>query len=100
MANRDTVLRRLNWVTWIAVVDAILLVPLIWASLTDRHDLVSILGPAHGIGFIALCVLIGLGALEKLWSWWFLFWTIVTGGPLGSLVGEVIIRRRVNSQPA
>jgi hypothetical protein len=99
MANRETVLKRLNWVTAIAVIDAIALVVLVWAAVTDREGIVDVLGPAHGGGFVLLCVLIGLGCLEKLWGWWFLILTIVTLGPPGSLIGEVIIRRRVNQQP-
>jgi hypothetical protein len=100
MANRETVLKRLNWVTAIAVIDAIALVVLVWAAVTDREGIVDVLGPAHGGGFVLLCVLIGLGCLEKLWGWWFLLITIVTLGPPGSLIGEVIIRKRVNQQPA
>jgi hypothetical protein len=100
MANRETVLKRLNWVTAIAVIDAIALVVLVWAAVTDREGIVDVLGPAHGGGFVLLCVLIGLGCLEKLWGWWFLLITIVTLGPPGSLVGEVIIRKSVNQQPA
>lgn len=100
MANRETILRRLNWVTWVAVIDAIALVVLVWAAIGDRHGIVSVLGPAHGAGFIVLCVLIGVGALDKLWGWWFLIVTIITLGPPGSLIGEVIIRRRTNQQPA
>jgi hypothetical protein len=99
MANRETVLKRLNWVTAIAIIDAIALVVLIWAAVTDREGIVDVLGPAHGGGFVLLCVLIGLGCLEKLWGWWFLILTIVTLGPPGSLIGEVIIRKRVNQQP-
>jgi hypothetical protein len=99
MANRETVLKRLNWVTAIAIVDAIALVVLVWAAVTDQEGIVNILGPAHGGGFILLCVLIGLGCLEKLWGWWFLIITIVTLGPPGSLIGEVIIRKRMNQQP-
>jgi hypothetical protein len=99
MANRETVLKRLNWVTAIAIIDAIALVVLVWAAVTDREGSVVVLGPAHGGGFVLLCVLIGLGCLEKLWGWWFLILTIVTLGPPGSLIGEVIIRKRVNQQP-
>jgi len=47
---------------------------------------------------VLLCVLIGIGCLEKLWGWWFLIITIVTLGPPGSLIGEVIIRKRVKEQ--
>jgi hypothetical protein len=98
MASPQTVIRRLNWVTAVAIVDAVALVFLIWAAITDREGVVDILGPAHGGGFVLLCVLIGIGCLEKLWGWWFLIITIVTLGPPGSLIGEVIIRKRVKEQ--
>lgn len=100
MANRDTTLRRLNWVTWIAIVDAILLAVLIVAAISHAEGLVDILGPAHGFGFVALCALIGIGALQGLWGWWFLIVTIVTLGPPGSLIGEMRIRRQLQRTPA
>jgi hypothetical protein len=100
MANRETILRRLNWVTWVAIVDAVALVVLVWAAITDREGIVDVLGPAHGAGFVLLCVLIGIGCVEKLWGWWFLIVTIITLGPPGSLAGEIVIRRRLNAQPA
>ncbi len=67
MDNRETIRRRLNWVTWVAIIDAVALVVLLWAAFSDRDGIVSILGPVHGGGFILLCVLIGIGCLEKLW---------------------------------
>jgi len=100
MPDRATVLRRLDWVKWLAIVDAVLLVPLIVAAITGAEGVVDVLGPAHGFGFVALCALIGIGALEGLWGWWFLLVTIVTLGPPGSLIGEMRIRRQVQRQPA
>jgi hypothetical protein len=100
MNDPVTTLRRLNWVRWIAILDALLLVPLLFAAITNADGLVSVLGPAHGLGFVALCVLIALGALEGLWGWWFLAVTIVTLGPPGSLVGEARIRRGLRAAAA
>jgi hypothetical protein len=100
MNDPVTTLRRLNWVRWIAILDALLLVPLLFAAITNADGLVSVLGPAHGLGFVALCVLIALGALEGLWGWWFLAVTIVTLGPPGSLVGEARIRRGLRTAAA
>jgi ABC-type Fe3+ transport system permease subunit len=99
-AHHSTTLRRLKWVRWIAILDALLLVPLVIAAVTDAEGLVSVLGPVHGLGFVGLCVLIGLGALEGLWGWWFLVMTIVTLGPPGSLLGDVRIRRRMRAAAA
>ncbi|MCW3007855.1 MAG: hypothetical protein JWP17_2481 [Solirubrobacterales bacterium] len=100
MSDSSTILRRLNWVKWLAIIDAVLLVPLVIAAITDTHGLVSVLGPIHGIGFIGLCALIGIGALEGLWGWWFLLVTIVTLGPPGSLWGEWRIKRQLTAGPA
>jgi hypothetical protein len=99
--DRGATLRLLNWVTAVAIVDAVLLVPLVIAAISGNEGLVDVLGPAHGLGFVALCVLIGLGALNGMWGWWFLLVTIITLGPPGSLWGEVQIRRQLRrGQPA
>lgn len=98
--DRGATLRLLNWVTVVAIVDAILLVPLVIAAIGGNEGLVDVLGPAHGFGFVALCVLIGLGALQAMWGWWFLAVTIVTLGPPGSLWGEWRIRRQLRAPQA
>jgi hypothetical protein len=91
--DRAATLRLLNWVTVVAVLDAILLVPLVIAAIGGNEGLVDVLGPSHGFGFVLLCVLIGIGCLQRMWGWWFLLVTIVTLGPPGSLWGEWRIRR-------
>src|SRR4051812_25781448 len=100
MPDASATLRRLTWVRWIAIVDAVLLVPLVIAAVTHAEGLVNVLGPVHGLGFLGLCLLIGLGALEGLWGWWFLAATIVTLGPPGSLIGDRRIRRRLHAAAA
>lgn len=89
------VLRRLRVVRWVALADALLLVALVSASLLDRRDLVSLLGPVHGGNFLVLVVLVYTGATDGLWGWWFLAATVFTGGPPGAFVGERIIVRRL-----
>ena len=88
------VLRWLVIVRLVAVADAVLLVVLLAASFADNEELVSIFGLTHGLVFILLIAVIGLGALRRMWSWWFLVATIVTTGPPGALVGEVLVARR------
>jgi integral membrane protein len=85
--------RALDRVRVVAVLDALLLVPLLWASLNDRDGLVSVLGPIHGVGFVLLILLTVNGANQQRWGWWFPLITLVTGGPLGSLIGDLRIRR-------
>lgn len=87
--------KALDRVRVVAVLDALLLVPLVWASLTDRDALVSVLGPIHGAGFLLLLVLTAKGAGEEKWGWWFPAITLLTGGPLGSLVGDLRLRREL-----
>ena len=38
-----------------------------------------------------------LGAIEKLWSWWFLIGTLITTGPPGAIVGEILIARKAKA---
>ena len=91
------VLRRLIIVRWVALADLVLLVVLLAASFADNHELVSIFGLTHGIVFMLLLAIIGLGALQRLWSWWFLAGTLVTTGPPGAFIGEVLIARRAKA---
>jgi hypothetical protein len=84
--------RRLNVVRIVAIADACLLVPLVIAAVNDS-DLVSVLGPIHGCGFLLLLFLVVRGVGDGLWGWWFPAVVVVTLGPPGSLYGDVRIRR-------
>ncbi|MGI8462118.1 MAG: DUF3817 domain-containing protein [Solirubrobacterales bacterium] len=90
----------LNIIAVIAIADALLLAVLLWASFSDRETLVSILGPIHGAGFLALVFLCIKGTVEKRWGWWYPAIVVVTLGPPGSLIGDVICRRRLDREPA
>lgn len=86
----------LNQVLAVGIADALLLVVLVYFAWIDRSDTaVHILGPIHGLGFLALLFLTVNGYLQKLWSWWFPALVLVTGGPVGSIVGDIILRRRL-----
>jgi hypothetical protein len=86
--------RQLNITLAVGLADAALLVVLVFFAFISRSDTaVHILGPIHGLGFLALLFLTGNGALQKLWGWWFPALVIVTGGPIGSIIGDVILRR-------
>jgi Domain of unknown function (DUF3817) len=91
----------LNTVLAVGIADALLLVVLVYFAWIDRSDnAVHVLGPIHGLGFLALLGLTANGALQRLWGWWFPALVLVTGGPLGSIVGDVILRRRVGAAAA
>jgi hypothetical protein len=89
--------RQLNITLAVGLADALLLVVLVYFAFVDRSDAaVHILGPIHGLGFLALLFLSGNGALQKIWPWWFPALVVVTGGPIGSIAGDIILRRRLN----
>jgi hypothetical protein len=87
--------RRLRIVRVIALLDLLLLAVLLAASFSGNRDLVSFLGPIHGGNFVLLLVLVGTAASDGLWSWWFPAGILVTGGPVGALIGERIVCRRL-----
>jgi hypothetical protein len=71
-----------------------------WVNRSDAA--VSILGPIHGVGFLALLFLTLRGAVERFWGWWFPAIVLVTGGPVGSLIGELVLLRQIRpaTEPA
>lgn len=87
--------RRLNVILVLAIVDAILLVPLLLHRFADLDVPVFPIGMTHGLLFLALVGLCAKGALDRLWGWWFPAITVITGGPLGSIAGDIIVRRRL-----
>lgn len=97
-AQRTPSRRLLNVVLVVGIVDAILLVVLLYFAFVDRSDAaVGVLGPIHGVGYLLLLGLTGRGAVEGQWGWWFPGLVLITGGPIGSLVGEVVLRRRTRA---
>ncbi len=88
--------RQLNIVLVLAILDALLLVPLVYGFITDSEVHKEILGPIHGIGFLGLVYLTGKGAIEKAWGWWFPAIVVVTGGPPGSIIGDLLVRSRLD----
>ncbi|MDQ2700128.1 MAG: hypothetical protein M3Y23_02240 [Actinomycetota bacterium] len=90
-------IRFLNIIAVVAIVDFLLLIPLVWASqwVAHKEDLVSILGPIHGFFFVALIGLCAYGSTQKWWGWWFPLITVITGGPIGSLIGDFIVRKQL-----
>jgi Domain of unknown function (DUF3817) len=93
--TESVVLRRLNFIRPIAIVDAALLVLLVIAALNDNEGVVDWLGPIHGVGYLLLLFLCARGAAERLWGCWFPAIVVVTLGPPGSLIGDVKIRREL-----
>lgn len=85
--------RLLRAVGIMAVVDGVLLVALLAASVRDNDGVVSVLGPVHGLAFLASLYLTVRGAGEGWWDWWTPLLVLVTGGPLGAAIGHRRARR-------
>ncbi len=96
LLSTDHVRRQLNIVLVVAILDGLLLVPLVYGLLTHTEVHKEILGPIHGIGFLALLFLTARGAGEKLWGWWFPVIVVITGGPPGSIVGDLVVRSKLD----
>lgn len=92
----------LNIIAVLAIADFILLIPLVLGAIDviDTGSLKMALGMIHGVGYVGLLYLTGKGAGERRWGWWFPGITLITGGPVGSLIGDVIIRRQLERDAA
>ena len=95
MNDRAGTLRRLRLIRVVAILDFLLLVPLVVAALKHAEGTVSVLGPIHGAGFLLLVALCVKGWVEGRWGWWYPALVVVTLGPPGSLYGELRIRREL-----
>ena len=94
--------RRLLDVTLlVGLADALLLLVLLFFAFGDRSDAaVSIIGPIHGLGFLVLLALTAYGAQRREWGWWFPALVLVTGGPVGTIAGDLVLRRRLTAASA
>ncbi len=98
MDDRPTparVRQRLRIVRWVALLDLVLLIALLASSLTGQREFVRVLGPLHGINFLLLLAVAVTAVLDRLWGWWFPLAILLTAGPLGALIGEKFIERRL-----
>lgn len=90
--------RLLNAALIVGVLDALLLLALLYVAFVDRSDAtVHVLGPIHGVGYLILLAITGRGAVDGQWGWWFPGLVLVTGGPLGTIAGEIVLRRRLHA---
>lgn len=93
MHDPEAIRRALNVVSAVALLDAVLLVPLVIAAVTHAEGTVDILGPLHGAGFVILIGLVVRGTIRDMWGWWFPVLAVVTLGPPGCLIGDLRIRK-------
>jgi hypothetical protein len=72
---------------------------LVFWLLPGFEDETFVFGLSHGIGFIALCLLIWIAVLRREAPYWLLAATLTPVGPLGSVIGiEAIERRRPRAE--
>ena len=96
----DSARRQLRWVAIAASLDFLLLVPLVIASLSNADDVIHVLGPIHGVGFLIQLYLTVRGAGERMWGWWFPVIVVLTGGPPGALIGHIKVSRDLDRATA
>lgn len=96
----ERICRRLRIVRVFALIDLILLLMLVSAALTGQRETVQLLGPLHGINFLLLLVIVGVGAIDGIWEWWFPVAVLLAAGPPGVFLGEWIMQRRVRAPQA
>lgn len=66
---------------------------MVWLAPGAEHA-TFVLGLSHGIGYIALCLLIWLAILRRQAPYTLLAATLTPVGPLGSVIAVEVIERR------
>jgi hypothetical protein len=90
--DRASTLKKLDRIRLVAALDLVLLLVLLFCSVTDRRGGVHVIGPIHGVIFLGLLYLTLVGAGEKRWGWWFPATTVI---PLFALIGDAKLRREL-----
>lgn len=83
----------LNALRLLSLADGLLLVALLYVAVSHNEPAVDVLGPAHGVLFLALLAGIGGGARNGWWTW-LSFVAVAILGPLASVPGLERLRRR------
>jgi hypothetical protein len=84
--------RVVKWASWIELgLFAALL--FFWLAPGFEHE-TFIFGMAHGLGYIALCLLILYALLKREAPWPLFAATLTPAGPVGSVIGIELIERR------
>jgi hypothetical protein len=69
----------------------------VWA-IPGLAELTFLFGLAHGIGYLALCLLLWIAILKREAPFWLFAATLTPVGPVGSVIGIAWIDRRVARQ--
>jgi hypothetical protein len=84
-----------RWVKLASWLELALFAGLLVVWLLPGHEHATfIFGLSHGLGFIALCLLIWVAVLRREAPYWLLAATLTPAGPVGSVIGIEYIERR------
>jgi hypothetical protein len=101
MATRSEALKQpvpgplFRWVKWASWVElAIFAVLVVFWLVPGFKDEEFAFGLTHGLGYVALCLLIWIAILRHEAPYWLLAATLTPVGPLGSVIGIERIERK------
>ena len=87
--------RLFRWVKLASWVELCLFAALLFFWIAPGyHGQTSLFGLAHGLGYIALCVLIFVAIVRREAPWPLFAATLTPAGPVGSVIGIEVIERR------
>lgn len=84
-----------RWVKWASFVELAIFAGLlvVWL-LPGLKEATFVFGLAHGIGYIALCLLLWVAILRREAPFWLFAATLTPVGPVGSVIGIEWLERR------
>ncbi len=84
--------RKVKWLSWIEL--AIFAALILFWLLPGFDTATMLFGWAHGLGFIALCIVIWVACGKRQAPYTLLAATLTPVGPVGSVIGIELIERR------
>jgi hypothetical protein len=93
--------RMFPWIKWASLIElAVFTALLVVWLLPGLEGPTSLLGLAHGLGFVALCILIWVAVMRREVPFWLLASALTPVGPVGSSIGVSYIERRERRESA
>ncbi|HSK49041.1 MAG TPA: hypothetical protein VK889_00955 [Solirubrobacterales bacterium] len=84
-----------KWVKWVSWIELFVFAGLLFFWLMPGFETETmVFGWAHGLGFIALCVLIWVACVRRESPYTLLAATLTPVGPVGSVIGIELIERK------
>ena len=87
--------RLFAWVKRVSIVELAIFAGLLFVWLVPgMKEATFVFGLAHGIGYIALCILLAVAIFAREAPFWLFAATLTPVGPVGSVIGIEYIERR------